>query len=194
MIVKLLKKQKRSRTDDNINQVILFIKHLIAKNSPKSMDVFQLCNELKEYGWFIDVSIEQKLPPTVPSLWLEHQGQYVILYRDFPFPLLTQLRILHELSHILLGHSPFTEEDIIYGRSIYTHSEEMEAELIACQVLSLLSRIEYDNYVLRKKYPSAIVKPHHNEHIFREVMDIPPSTMTEEDKKISQRMSEFFAL
>jgi hypothetical protein len=69
----------------------------------------------------------------------------------------------------------------------------MEAELLACKIFSLLNPIKYDNYVLFRKEPSAII-PHHSEHIFREVMDIKPSLITEDEVKISQRMSEFFAL
>ena len=194
MIWKKKNKQKQKKTLDNINQVIRFIKHLIVKNRLKKMDVFQLCSKLRESGFTISVSMEPSLPFNVPSLWFELKGQYVILYRGAPSSVFTQLHILHELSHILLGHSPFTLEDITSGRSIYTHSEEMEAELLGSKIFCLLNPIEYDNDVLCRKYPSAIVNSHHNGHIFREVMDIKPSLMTEEEKKISQEMSEFFAL
>ena len=194
MIGKLRKKQKQKKAEDNINQVILYIKHLIAKNRLKKIDVFQLCYLLQENGLMLKVSMEPELPFNVPSLWFEYQGQYVILYRGGPFSVFTQLHILHELSHLLLGHSPFTKEDIISGRSIYTHSEEMEAELVACLIFSLLHPIKYDNDVLCRKYPSTVVNPHKNEHLFREVMDINPSVMTEEEINISQLMSEFFAL
>ena len=186
--------RKKKKADDNINQVILFIKHLIVKNRVKKIDVFQLCSKLREIGLTISVSMAPSLPLNVSSLWLELKGQYAILYRGAPSSVFTQLHILHELSHILLGHSPFTLEDITSGRSIYTHSEEMEAELLGSKIFCLLNPIEYDNDVLCRKYPSAIVNSHHNGHIFREVMDIKPSLMTEEEKKISQEMSEFFAL
>ncbi len=158
------------------------------------MDVFQLCSKLRESDFTISVSMEPSLPFNVPSLWFELKGQYVILYRGAPSSVFTQLHILHELSHIFLGHPPFTLEDITSGRSIYTHSEEMEAELVASKIFSLLNPIEYDSDVLCQKYPSAIVNSHHNGHIFREVMDIKPSLMTTEEKKISQQMSEFFSL
>jgi len=186
--------RKKKKADDNINQVILFIKHLIVKNRVKKIDVFQLCSKFREIGLTISVSMAPSLPLNVSSLWLELKGQYAILYRGAKSSVFTQLHILHELSHILLGHSPFTLEDITSGRSIYTHSEEMEAELVASKIFCLLNPIEYDNDVLCRKYPSAIVNSHHNGHIFREVMDIKPSLMTEEEKKISQEMSEFFAL
>jgi hypothetical protein len=96
----------------------------------------------------------------------------------------------------LLGHSPFTLEDITSGRSLYTHSEEMEAELLACQIFSLLNPIKYHHLTEKRQSPSAIINhyPNHKGHLFREAMDIKTSVMTEEEIKISQQMSEFFAL
>jgi hypothetical protein len=186
-------RKKQKKVDDNINQVILFIKHLIAKNRVKKIDVFQLCSKLREIGLTISVSMAPSLPLNVSSLWFELKGQYAILYRGASSSVFTQLHILHELSHILLGHSPFTLDDLASGRSIYTHSEEMEAELVASKIFLLLNPIEYDSGVLGQKYPSAIVKQN-NEHLFREVMDVKPSVMTTKEKKISQQMSEFFSL
>jgi hypothetical protein len=105
----MMLRKKRDKALDNINQVILFIKHLMAKSGHKSMDVFQLCSQLRQNGLLVSVAREPKLPVSVPSLWFKQQEQYVILYRAFPRFVFTQLHILHELSHILLRHSPFTK-------------------------------------------------------------------------------------
>jgi hypothetical protein len=190
------RKKLKQRKADDINQVTFFIKHLMATNRLERIDVFQLCYLLQKNGFMIEVNIEPELPFNVSSLWFEQQGQYIILYRGSPLSLNTQLHILHELSHILLGHSPFTLEDITSGRSIYTHSEEMEAEMAAFKIFSLLNPIKYDHLTEKRQSPSAIINrhPNHNGHLFREAMDIKPSVMTEEEIKISQQMSEFFAL
>jgi hypothetical protein len=160
------KTQKQKKDDDNINQVILFIEDLIAKNKLKKINVLKLCYLLKENGFMIEAKMEPELPFDAPSLWFELKGQYVILYRGAKSSVFTQLHILHELSHILLGHSPFTKEDFLRGRSIYTDREEMEAELAACQIFFLLNPIKYD-HLLNRKYPSAIINrhPNHNGHL-----------------------------
>lgn len=191
MIGKLRREQKQ---EDNVEQVIRSIRHLMVESRHYNMDVFQLSDLLKKNGFSLSVKREPELPLGVPSLWFNQQGHFVILYRGFPDSLNVQLNILHELSHVLLGHPSFTKEDILRGKNIYTDSEEMEAELTGCQIFLLLNSIEYDNYVFYRRYPSTIINRNQKGHIFREVMDVEPPVMTEEEKKVARRMSEFFSL
>ena len=83
------------------------------------------------------------LPPTVSALSLQYKNQYVILYK-LALPLSVERSILHELSHICLGHVDGVKIDlwaVIAGKTIFTDQQERDAEKLANQLLAAITDV-----------------------------------------------------
>lgn len=126
---------------------------------PRPFDVRALCADLgSRRGRPVEL-VEMTLPPGAPSgLWLSTGERDYIVYEHATSPLHQEHIILHELSHMLCGHtsaSTLGEEQHasrlfpqldpgmirrVLGRDGYPSEEEQEAEMLASMILRRAER------------------------------------------------------
>lgn len=125
---------------------------------PRPFDVRTLCADLgRRRGRLVEL-VEMTLPPGAPSgLWLSTGERDYIVYEHATSPLHREHIILHELSHMLCGHtspSALGEERVsrlfprldpgmirrVLGRAGYSSEEEQEAEMLASMILRRAER------------------------------------------------------
>lgn len=125
---------------------------------PRPFDVRALCADLgRRRGRPVEL-VEMTLPPGAPSgLWLSTGERDYIVYEHATSPLHQEHIILHELSHVLCGHTSvstlgqerasglFPQLDPgmirrVLGRAGYPSEEELEAEMLASMILRRAER------------------------------------------------------
>jgi hypothetical protein len=125
---------------------------------PRPFDVRTLCADLgRRRGRPVEL-VEMALPAGAPSgLWLSTGQRDYIVYEQATSPLHQEHIILHEVSHLLCGHtggSMLSEEHIshlfpqldpgmirrVLGRAGYSSEEEQEAEMLASMILRRAER------------------------------------------------------
>jgi hypothetical protein len=88
-----------------------------------------------------------ELPKDVPGVTIKLSGQFFILYKPTYYREI-QLSILHELSHICLGHLDGIDVDlsaVLEGKTIFTDEQEQEAELLAHQLMGVIALQNEEN-------------------------------------------------
>lgn len=125
---------------------------------PRPFDVRRLCADLgRRRGRPVEL-VEMTLPAGAPSgLWLSTGQRDYIVYEHATSPLHQEHIILHELSHLLCGHTGgsrlsaehasrlFPQLDSamirrVLGRAGYPSEEEQEAEMLASMILRRAER------------------------------------------------------
>lgn len=125
---------------------------------PRPFDVRTLCEDLgRRRGRPVEL-VEMTLPVDAPSgLWLSTGQRDYIVYEQATSPLHQEHIILHELSHMLCGHTrastlgeehasrlfPRLDPGLVrraLGRAGYLSEEEQEAEMLASMILRRAER------------------------------------------------------
>jgi hypothetical protein len=104
-----------------------------ASQIDRPVDAFEFCRIAAELmNTEIEVTASRQIPFRLPAFILRLEGKgFCILYRPSDCFISVQKSILHELAHALLGHRRLKPTDLISGYSLYTDSEQREAEMFA---------------------------------------------------------------
>ena len=120
---------------------------------PRPFDAETLCARIADRRGRPITLLALALPPGAPrGLWISTEHRDFIVYERATSPLHQEHIILHELAHLLCGHTggpelrdeharrlfPTLDPDLItrfLGRSGYTSEEEQEAEILASMIL-----------------------------------------------------------
>ena len=123
----------------------------LASQKPPPLDAFSLC-ELA--GEVLNIEIhrtpEPGLPVKLPALVHRlDDGWFEILYRPKGRALSIQIFLLHELSHLLLGHCQRKSVEWFLP-TVYTDAEERRAERLAYQMMDFI--IQYNQHPILTRF------------------------------------------